>query len=186
MKSQFVSVLIFLAALNTASASDSLRCGDNVIADHQWPGRVLDVYKNGDALVVTNYQTSPYLIQTSHLSREASCVDRFCKTDSVIFDRHSIGSILKIFENGDALVITSFQSFPYVTDISRLAKEAQCIQGICKGDNILFNEKWEGTVIHIYKNGAAQVQTDFSSSPYITDASRLSHSDSCQNSQGCR
>jgi hypothetical protein len=178
-------VLSLLSVLSSLSyASDGIKCGSNIISDHQWWGKVVDIYQNGDTLIQTNYSNAPYVVKESDLSQETECVDHFCKNDVIISDGTWMGSILKLFKNGDAVVQTSYNDKPYAINDSHLSKEVQCADGICKGDDILSDGQWTGTVLHIYGSGLAQIRTNYQEDPYLINASHLSKG-SCGGQKGC-
>lgn len=85
--------------------------------------------------------------------------DRLCPSDRIIDSQGNVGTVKKVFENGQAKVY--FDGIGnYTRSTSSLGKGVDCHKHICVGDRVIDKGEYVGTVKEVFDNGRAKIFFD--------------------------
>jgi len=122
-----------------------------------------------------------YVRNVSNLAKEIRCYDNVCKNEKVIDNENDSGRVLRVFDNGKALVDFDKYKKHYIKNIRSLSKVTtnRCLGNFCIGSKVIDSENDIGRILEVFDNGKALIDYDKYNKHYVRKTRNLALSYRC-------
>jgi cell shape-determining protein MreC len=106
--------------------------------------------------------------------------------DYVIDDGGLYGDVTQVYANGKVKILLENTVIYVIRDTADLGKSCGCVEGICKGSQVVDNDNRTGEVINVFDNGTVRMLLTNSVQYQISSFSDLGMDKSCVATKSCR
>lgn len=133
--------------------------GVKVVSNNKYPGVVMRVYSNDLIMVRDNDDGREYARQRSGLAILSNCLPdgTYCVGTRVLSNKKYLGKISSV-AGTNIMVRDDDDGREYSRSKSSLLLEAQCSKPFCKGDRVISNNQYTGTIVAIFQGGIFMVR----------------------------
>lgn len=133
--------------------------GVKVISNNKYPGVVTRVYANDLIMVRDNDDGKEYARQRSALAIVSNCLPdgTYCVGTRVLSNKKYQGKIVSV-AGTSIMVRDDDDGKEYARTRSSLLLEANCSKPFCKGDRVISNNQYPGTIVAIYQGGIFMIR----------------------------
>ncbi len=148
--------------------------GVKVVSSNKYPGVVMHVYANDLIVVRDNDDGKEYPRIRSAVAILANCLPdgTYCVGTRVLSSKKHLGEISGVI--GTKLMVRDDDDGKeYVRSKSALLLETQCSKPFCKGDRVLSNNEYPGTIVAIFQGGMLVIRDNDDGKIYTRNRSSV-------------